>query len=53
MEKLIKYLEKELADVENHFDYYDNSIESRRLIESEKRQINRLIFAVKALKKTK
>ena len=49
-EKCIKFLEKELKEVENHFDYYDNSESTRRLIESEKRQVERLIKLIKLLK---
>lgn len=53
MEKLIKELEAELKNVTDHFDYYDSSDSTMRLIASEKRQIERLIKVAKAIKKNK
>ena len=50
MEKLIKKLEKELEDVDDIFDYYDSSDSTKKLIESEKRQIKRLIDVLQVIK---
>jgi len=49
MKNITAYLEKELKEVEIHFDYYDSSDSTRRLIQSEKRQLERLIKVVKSL----
>lgn len=49
MEKLKKELQKELNSVEHYFDYYDSSESTKRLIASEKRQIERLIKVVSAI----
>lgn len=47
-----KYLENELENVENNFDYYDSSYSTQKIIESEKRQIRRLIEVVNKLHKS-
>ena len=50
IEGLIKKLQKELKEVEDNFDYYDSSDSTKKLIESEKRQIQRLINTLSVIK---
>jgi hypothetical protein len=49
MDKLLEELEKELSEVELHYDFCDNSKEKQKMIDMEKRQINRLIKLVRIL----